>query len=318
MTAIYKLLANSDIAAIRYRTLKELFELPERDDLLQKAFTEVEESKEAKNIFKKMHPDGYWLQTNPRTKITVGKGVEYGSYATTHFAIGYLAELGFTRLHPTIDKVVNRYLDLIAPDGDWWNHMSCLYGYNIRNLVRMGYRNDERLQKAIDLMIRSIRHDGGYLCDMHEKKAKRKPKKSCYRGALKVLMALSELPEYHQTKTCQALLTYFLNREAIYNSKKTAYVTKEMGHNTYPISWGANTYEVLLSLSKMGYGQHPALTKAWNLLEQKKTNSGKYILNSTHGQSLLKTGPKGEANDWITFYIELAKKHRDETKRATI
>jgi hypothetical protein len=92
-----------------------------------------------------MHPDGYWLQRNPRTKEYVGDGVVYGSFATTHFCLAYLAELGMDGSHPQVAKAAERYLNLQKPDGDWWDHFSCLIGYNIRTFILLGYREDERV-----------------------------------------------------------------------------------------------------------------------------------------------------------------------------
>lgn len=301
-------LLNSKIAAVRYRTLTEIQGLSSTDSMVIKSLEDVLSSDEYTRIMSKMHKEGYWLQKNPRTKETVGEGVEYGSFASTHFALANLSELGLKRSHGHIEKAANRYLNLIADDGDWWNHMSCLYGYNIRTFIRLGYRGDPRLLKAISLMLKSIRFDNGYLCDMHEKKGK---KKSCYRGALKVLLAFSELPELWEEQTCKDIVSYFLNRKVIFNSKLSRYVNKDIERNAFPISWRANTYEALLALSKMGFGTHEALSDAWELLDRRITANQKYILDSTSAQSLLKAGAKGAENDWISFYVALAKKYRD-------
>ena len=55
-------------------------------------------------------------------------------------------------------------------------------------MIRLGYRGDPRVQKAIDLMLSTARPDGGYLCDLHEK-PNRRPPKSCVRGSAKALLA---------------------------------------------------------------------------------------------------------------------------------
>ena len=70
----------------------------------------------------------------------------------------------------------------------WRQHLSRLYAYKIRTLIRLGYRGDPRVQKEIDLMLRISRPDGGCLCDLHEKPNKRLPK-SCVRGSAKALLA---------------------------------------------------------------------------------------------------------------------------------
>lgn len=92
-----------------------------------------------------------------------------------------------------VEKAAERYLGLQKEDGDWWEHLSCLSCYNIRTFIMLGYRDDKRVQKAIDLMLDTHRPDGGYLCGIHEK-GKGRPQKSCVRGAAKALLGF--LPYY--------------------------------------------------------------------------------------------------------------------------
>lgn len=164
----------------------------------------------------------------PRTGILVRDDVEYGSFATTHFCLSYLAELGLDRNHEMLDMAANRYLDLQKPDGDWWEHLSCLNGYNIRTFILLGYRDDIRVQKTIDLMMGTARKDGGTLCDLHEK-PNRRPQKSCVRGSAKALLAYSVMPEYRDTEQCKELVEYFLKRQGIYQNKNlNEYVNKDV------------------------------------------------------------------------------------------
>ncbi|MDP8285749.1 MAG: hypothetical protein RAP03_03695, partial [Candidatus Electryonea clarkiae] len=133
-TVINWLLEESD-PSIRYRTLVELLDEDPGSRIGQQARSRIADSKPVQDILDRMHPDGYWLQTNPRTGVTVGDGVEYGAYATTQFCLAYLAELGLDRSHPIVAKAADRYLNLQKPDGDFWDHFSCLNGYNIRNFI---------------------------------------------------------------------------------------------------------------------------------------------------------------------------------------
>ncbi len=87
----------------------------------------------------------------------VGDGAVYGSFATTHFCLSYLAHLGMNRSDQRVALAADRYLDLIAPDGDWYKHFSCLYGYNIQTFIKLGYRDDARLKRSIELLANSAR-----------------------------------------------------------------------------------------------------------------------------------------------------------------
>jgi len=196
-------------------------------------------------------------------------------------------------------------------DGDWYEHLSCLYGYNIRTYIMLGYRDDGRVQKAINLMLNTIRSDGGYLCDLHEKGKGKRPK-SCIRGATKALLAFSELPEYWSHERCLKLVDYFLGRNGIYKkSDPDRFVNKDVLSDSFPMIWRTNIWEILYALSKMGYGKDERLTKAWEVMESRKDASGRYLLEWTPALCPWKAGKRGEPNKWITLYCMLAEKFRD-------
>jgi len=307
-TVINWLLEESD-PSIRYRTLVELLDEDPGSRIGQQARSRIADSKPVQYILDQMHSDGYWLQTNPRTGITVGDGVEYGAYATTHFCLAYLAELGLDRSHPIVEKAADRYLNLQKPDGDFWGHLSCLNGYNIRNFIMLGYHDDPRLQKTIKLMLTTHRHDGGYLCDMHEKR--RKNRKSCIRGCGKMLMAYAMLPELWEDKRCKALVDYFLRRDCIFKEgHHDVHVNNDITHIVFPIVWRVSALEILWALSRMGLGTHRATEAAWKVLDEKRTDEGRYIMDWTPTQSLLKAGKRGQPNKWVTLYALQAIKYR--------
>jgi len=304
-------LLDDENPSLKYRVLTELLDQTESSQEVKEAKSLIKDSRAVTSIFEKMHPDGYWLQKNPRTKEITGDGVVYGAFATTHFCLSYLSELGLTKDHPMVKKAAERYLNLMQDDGDWWEHLSCLNGYNIRTFIKLGYKNDKRLQKTINLMLNTSRKDGGYLCDLHERSGKNK--KSCIRGSAKTLMAFAELPELWEHERCKQLVDYFLNRNGIFKNKdKTKFVNKDMITNSFPIIWRTGIWEILYALSKMGLGKDKRLNKAWARLDKQENENGKYILHWDPAQSPWRVGKRKEANDWLTFYILLTKKYREE------
>ena len=59
----------------------------------------------------------------PRRARVIGAGVEYGAFATTHFCLSYLAELGLDRNNPQIERAAEqlyqakqKYLHAILPE----------------------------------------------------------------------------------------------------------------------------------------------------------------------------------------------------------
>lgn len=306
-----KWLLEPDNPSIRFRTLVDLLDKPLDDSEVQRCKKEILEYQPVTTILNLMHPEGYWLQMNPRTKEILGKGVEYGAFATTHYCLSYLAELGLDKSHSLVKKAAERYLNLQKNDGDFWNHFSCLLGFNIRTFVMLGYKDDNRIKKSINLLLETKRPDGGYLCDMHEGKYKTKPVKSCVRGSVKVLLAFSYLPNLWKQKRCQHLINYFLKRNGIFkNNNLNEFVNKDIQRFSFPITWRVNLFEILYSLAKMGYGNEERLESAWKLLESRQSIDGKYILDWTPTQSPWKIGKRNETNKWVTFYAYLANKYK--------
>lgn len=307
---IIQWLLDPDNPSVRFRTLGELLDCDERDPQRVQAKTDLLRSQPVRCLLDKMHPDGYWLQKHPRTGALTGDGVEYGAFGTTHFCLAYLAELGLDRTHPQVERAATRYLGLQQPDGDWYQHFSCLSGYNLRTLVLLGFQDDERVRRSLALLLQTNRMDGGYLCDMHEGKRKTRSVKSCIRGSVKVLMAFSELPECWDHPRCKQLVDYFLRRGGVFQSTHPSkLVNQDMGRLSFPVTWRANLWEVLYALSKMGYGADDRLRGAWRLLEKQADRQGLYRLDWTPAQCSWKVGKRGETNKWLTLYVMLASKY---------
>lgn len=309
---IVKWLLEPENPSLRYRTMVELLGKSPDDPETLECKRQIGESIPVKGLLNEMHPDGYWLQKRPRTGKILGDGVEYGAFGTTHYCLSYLAELGMDRTNPQVAKAAERYLNLQKEDGDFYRHFSCLLGLNIRTFTMLGYKDDSRVKKSIDLLLNTERPDGGYLCDMHEGKYEIKPVKSCIRGSVKALLAFLYLPQYWKHDRVEQLVDYFLRREGIYKTTNlNKFVYKDMERSSFPITWRANVFEILLALSKMGYGKHDRLERAWNVLDAKMDKKGRYFLDWTPEQSPWKVGKRNGSNKWVTFYAYLAHKFKE-------
>ena len=292
--------------SVRYRTLTELLGAPQDDPSVHQARAAIVESKAVQKIFAKMHPDGYWLHRG------LGAGVSYAMSSSTHFVLAYLAELGLDRSDERVARAVERYLSLTGPEKpdprpwevapDYANRQSCLYAYNIRTFVKLGYRDDPRLQTRVDVLLDDWRADGGYLCIRPSYGSNTK---SCVRGALKALMAFAELPELWDTERCKALVNYFLRRQVIYKSCKPGELIRdEVVATIFPFVISASLLEALYALSRMGYGKHPALADAWIQLEAKRDDQDRYLLDCSR-HAIFNAGPNGQPNKWVTLYAYL-------------
>jgi len=218
-----------------------------------------------------------------------------------------------TREEPKIEKAANRYLSLQQDDGDFFRNFSCLYGFNIRTFILLGFKDDPRLQKTIELMKNSVRFDNGYLCDMHEGKRKKgRPVKSCVRGSAKILYALGELPELWNEPFAKKIVEYFLNRNVLFKTTDPeTYIRTDAGGTIFPFTWRFGLIDVILPLAKMGYGGDPRMKSAWNVLAYHRNKEGKYRLDGNIKSKYWDIGKPSSINKWITFYAYLCLKYKD-------
>jgi hypothetical protein len=300
-------LLEDDNPSVKFRTLTEIFGKSISDKEVIKPQKQINDYEPVKEIFSHMHPEGYWEWKHPKTGKIVGKETEYDSFYTTHFNLAFLAELGLKKGDKRIDKAVSRYLNLQQDDGDFFRHFSCLYGLMIRAFILFGYQDDPRVLKTIDLLNDSIRHDRGYLCDIHEGKKKGRVK-SCYRGSVKALLAYTELPQLWNSNSCQTLIQYFLDREIIFQKKDPEkIITTDLPRMIFPITWKVSFIDILYSLSKMGYGNHRSMDRTWEIINASQQKDGSYLIDWYPKNSYFFLGKVKKPNKWITFYIYLSK-----------
>jgi hypothetical protein len=185
------------------------------------------------------------------------------------------------RSDPRIALACERYLGLQSGDGDFWEHLSCLLGINLRTFEKLGYRDDPRVRASLGLLLGTHRPDSGYLCDMHEKPDRGvsgrllKRPKSCYRGSAKVLLAFARFPECRADPRAAALCEYFLNREGIFrNSEPAEFVVRGIASPSFPFTWSADVVQVLYALSLMGRGADRRLERAWHVLSTLRDEKG--------------------------------------------
>ncbi len=289
--------------SIRYRTLTELMARKPTDEECKRTKTMIPDSPAVIAIFAAVMPDGNFRHGR--------KDKEYGAVYSGMKCLDYLAELGMDRTDPRIGKAVEQYLLWQKADGDFRAHYSCVFGRNLRTLVRLGYAGDPRIEKIKTLLLASQRFDGGYLCDLRLKRRSRRtgPRKSCISGALSALAAFAELPELRNTPQCQALLHYFLKRDVCFRTDdKTKVLIGDVG---FPFSCGGKLLEVLYYLTRMGFGKRPQLRRAWGLLKQHRDAEGRFLLSGSPSTPHLKETGKGKPGKWVTFYAYLTYRQKE-------
>ncbi|MEE4193993.1 MAG: hypothetical protein V2J07_02230 [Anaerolineae bacterium] len=290
--------------SIRYRSLTELLDRSKDDPDVIAAREQIPGWKIVKKILDLIHEDGDWPWT--------------GGYDSPELGFNFLGEVGIDKSHALVQKAADVFLSRQNANGQFpniyfktkygelrWDDQSCYIAMMLRGLVRMGFRDDSRVQKSITFLLTQARWDGGYLCTKSYVKPGTKTK-SCIRGSKCVLMLFAELPELWETQQCQNLLTYFLERRVFYQRNNHAEFVKGLPRLIYPFYWEFDLLGVLLALSKMGYGNHPDVVEAWHFLDEKMNANGTFNLDWTMPKCSFKVGKKGEPNKWVTFNAYLA------------
>ena len=199
------------------------------------------------------------------------------SYDSPELGIGYLGELGLDRTHPTINKAVNAFLSQHYPDGSFPSSYSlrenkemarrsdesCYYALTIRGLIKLGYKGDERVEKAISFVLSEARWDGGYLCTKSNIKDSTK---SCIRGSKNVLLLFAELLDLWETDECRN----FLDRKVFLKRDNHTQFARGYPFIVYPFHYRFGILEPIYALSKMGYGTMPIYPKPGNLWMKRK------------------------------------------------
>lgn len=300
MNKMVERLLNSDSPSIRYRMQRDYLGREPDSELKQK----ILESKPVEKIFKKMHPSGYWLYKG------IGDGIDYAMSSSTHFVLNYLAELGLGRWDERIDTAVKRYWSLKEPGKyfsppDYLTGQSCLYAYNIRTFIMLGYRDDVHMRARINTLLENVRHDNGYLCIRKSFKASTK---SCIRGTMKALMAYAELPELWEHESCRRTVDYFLSRNIHFKKDGSGEKIRGGLNASFPFAIDASLLEAVYALSKMGYGKNPALKDIWSELMFRQMDNGLFRLD-WNPPAYFVPGKRGEGNEWVTLYALLALKY---------
>lgn len=219
-----------------------------------------------------------------------------------------IAECGLTKEDIDIDTAVNRYLT-----GDF--DAGCGDAMGLRALVMLGYGNDERVRKQLSFLSESQLPDGGFLCLHRLNKMKYIPK-SCYKDNAIMLMLFAECKKRNIAITnTEKIIEYFVKHNIFYRTDGQFLVLNSREgwrsiDTFYPFEvMRVGIQNIVEAMSILGYGKIKEMEKAWSILESKKDNDGRYILNGTLTKSYLPKEKINQASKWITLYALLANKY---------
>ena len=286
--SIREWLLEDETPEVKLRMLKEYEKLPENDEKVVACKKLLLQSKVYERGLKKLRTDKPWAKYD---------------------AILAFAEWGLTRddIGSDIDGEV---FGLIESTGF---KMLCGEPLLLRNLVKLGYYQEEIVKNEIDSMLSLIKEDGGFGCISTNKKTNdpRKPHKSCARLTVEYLLLVAELHLAGCRMECEnALVHYFTKRNIFYRTDdmKTPMVDVMLGtfYPPDPIKIGA--HQIIYALRTLGCEpESEAMQTGYKVLDQHRLENGRYVLTASKSVPAFKAGNVGEENKWVTLYAYMAR-----------
>ena len=286
--SIREWLLEDETPEVKLRMLKEYEKLPENDERVIECKRRLLQSKVYERGLKKLRTDKPWAKYD---------------------AILAFAEWGLTRedIGSDIDDEV---FALIESTGF---KLLCGEPLLLRNLVKLGYYQEEFVKNEVDSMLRLIKEDGGFGCISTNKKTNdpRKPHKSCARLTVEYLLLVAELHLAGSRMECEsALVHYFTKRNIFYRTDdmKTPMVDVMLGtfYPPDPIKIGA--HQIVYALRALGCEpESEAMQAGYKVLNQHRLENGRYVLTASKSVPAFKAGNVGEENKWVTLYAYMAR-----------
>ena len=313
-------LLEPDSPGVRYLALRDLLDCLKDDPdfcaAQQAAFTDGPIAA----VLAAMDEAGYWSEPgpgyNPKYRATVWSVIllaQLGASAAADERIAracaYLMEHAFTP--------GGQFTASGAPSGT----VDCLQGNLCWALVELGY-DDPRLELAFDWLARSVTGEGVAPVGSRQAKVRyyagkcgplfacgANNKLPCAWGAVKVMLAFSQLPRQRRTALIDRAIdqgvNFLLSTDpalADYPAGWSDKPSRNWWKFGFPVFYVTDLLQNVEALVKLGYGADPRLGKALTLIRDKQDPQGRWALEYDYtGKTWLDFGVKKQPNKWVTL-----------------
>lgn len=304
---------------VRLFALRDLVGMPPDSAEVSAAQKAVMHIGPVPEILAQQHVEGYWIKPGYWPK-----------YNGTMWSIIFMAQLGAAgddwRIHNACEHLF-AYAAAenggLSADGRNSGLIHCLQGNLCAALIDFGYLEDERLQRAVDWLARSITGEGiapntakdapvHYLCSGNSAPGfvcSANNQLPCAWGAVKAMLALSKVPASRRTAVVERAIeigiAFLLGTDPAAAGYPTAYETKpnrswfKFG---YPIGYVTDVLQNLEVLTALGYAQDPRLANGLDLLLSKQDGNGRWSMEYTYnGKMWVDVEAKGKPSKWVTL-----------------
>ena len=215
---------------VRYFALRDLDGLPPDSKEVVKAQSQVMRTGPVPAILDAQYPDGYWMKPGP---------IYSPKYRGTVWQVLFLAQLGADGgpegFQGAVDYVFSHHQTAsgaLSFAGRPSSTIHCLWGNLVRAMLELGFDDDERLERSVDLLARSVTGEG---YDHYLRSGVRSPGFVCSAnyglpcgwGAVRVLWALNRVPVEWRTPTYERAVAATAEFLLSYDIDAAAYPHKD-------------------------------------------------------------------------------------------
>lgn len=308
-------LLEEDNPSVRYSTLLDLLERPENDPEVIEARENIMKIGVVPKILAKQETGGYWGLPEDFYIRAKYKGTSWQFIILAELS----ADLTNERVKNTCEFILKNAQDPVSGafsyisgesgTGDHEKVLPCLTANMAWSLIRFGYLEDERIQKAIEWLIKYQRFDddpGKSPNEWPYKGYKRCwEERTCHSIIVKSIKVFAEIPENKRTsemrdyiaKGAEHMLSHHIHKRS---QPPTVGRFKWLKFG-FPLMWNIDALEVLGLLTKLGY-KDERMQEAIDIMVSKQNDEGKWILENTfNGRFQASIERKGKPSKWITL-----------------
>ncbi len=309
-------LLEDDNPSVRYFTLLDILDKPQNDSQVIHARQNIMNNGVVPKILAKQESSGYWGV--PENFYVRGK------YKGTSWQLIILAELGADGTDERIKRACEFILEKSQdPQSGAFSYIShkkdgygdpervlpCLTANMAWSLIRLGYLADDRLQKALQWLVKYQRFDDepGKAPDEWPYKRWKQcwGERTCHSIIVKSLKAFAEIPEDKRTpeisdyivKGVEHMLNHHIHKRN-HPPVRGSFKWLEFG---FPLMWSIDALEVLEILTRLGYNDE-RMHESLKAMISKQDHEGRWILENTfNGRFQTNIERKGKPSKWITL-----------------
>ena len=267
MKSVMGWLTEPDQPAVRYLAMRDLLDVSGGD--LTKARKAIPSRGWVKQIFQKRLPGGYWDN---------GENLYRPKYFSTNWMLLTLSDLGVTRELPWLAESAEMWRDTYARrDGGFDSPGAkkselCLVGNTARALVKFGYVDDPKVERAFGWLVRNQKPNGGWHCWGKN-------------GVIDGWEGMSPFSVYPRQKWTRGMkdavdrgLEFYLERRLLHQG--ASYDPWFRLHFPYHYY-----YDVLVGLefiTALGRGDDRRIAEAVEGLKKKRRKDGRWLMDAVH------------------------------------